>query len=81
MAGKPVVIYKSTAVTFWDFFNNPMVAALDSTWRPIADVCKLREAFGASDDPPAGKDSSTHPHRTFRRPTTSERTSRRISGR
>ena len=41
MAGKPVVIYKSTAVTFWDFFNNPMVAALDSTWQPIADVCKL----------------------------------------
>ena len=45
MAGKPVVIYKSTAVTFWDFFNNPMVAALDSTWEPIADVCKLREAL------------------------------------
>ena len=57
MAGKPVVIYKSTAVTFWDFFNNPMVAALDSTWRPIADVCKLREALTAAlDDPPAGKD-------------------------
>jgi len=57
MAGKPVVIYKSTAVTFWDFFNNPMVAALDSTWLPIADVCKLREALTAAlDDPPAGKD-------------------------
>ncbi len=55
MAGKPVVIYKSTAVTFWDFFNNPMVAALDSTWEPIADVCKLREALSdALDDPPAG---------------------------
>jgi nucleoside 2-deoxyribosyltransferase len=56
MAGKPVVIYKNTVVTFWNFFNNPMVAALSSTWQVIADVCKLPEALTvALDDPPAGK--------------------------
>jgi nucleoside 2-deoxyribosyltransferase len=55
MAGKPVVIYKNTVVTFWDCFNNPMVAALSSTWQVIADPCKLPEALTAAlDHPPAG---------------------------
>jgi nucleoside 2-deoxyribosyltransferase len=56
-AGKPVVIYKDTVVTFWDFFNNPMVAALDSTWQVIADLGELPGALTAAlDDPPAGED-------------------------
>jgi nucleoside 2-deoxyribosyltransferase len=55
-AGKPVVIYKDMAVTFWDFFDNPMVAALDSTWQVIADVRKLPGAITAAlADPPATK--------------------------
>jgi len=47
-AGKPVVIYKDTVVTFWDFFDNPMVAALDSTWQVITDLRKLPGALTAA---------------------------------
>jgi nucleoside 2-deoxyribosyltransferase len=55
-AGKPVVIYKDMAVTFWDFFDNPMVAALDSTWQVIVDVRKLPGAVTAAlANPPATK--------------------------
>ena len=55
-AGKPVVIYKDMAVTFWDFFDNPMVAALDSTWQVIADLRKLPGAITAAlANPPATK--------------------------
>jgi hypothetical protein len=53
-AGKPVVIYKDTVVTFWDFFDNPMVAALDSTWQVIADLGELPRALTAAlANPPA----------------------------
>jgi nucleoside 2-deoxyribosyltransferase len=56
MAGKPVVIYKDSAVTFWDFFDNPMVAALDSTWQVIRDLKKLPAAVAAAlAKPPATK--------------------------
>jgi nucleoside 2-deoxyribosyltransferase len=55
-AGKPVIIYKDMVVTFWDFFDNPMVAALDSTWQVIADVRKLPGAITAAlANPPATK--------------------------
>jgi nucleoside 2-deoxyribosyltransferase len=55
-AGKPVIIYKDTSVTFWDFFDNPMVAALDSTWQVIAKVRKLPGALTAAlANPPATK--------------------------
>jgi nucleoside 2-deoxyribosyltransferase len=55
-AGKPVIIYKDMVITFWDFFDNPMVAALDSTWQVIADARKLPGAITAAlANPPATK--------------------------
>jgi nucleoside 2-deoxyribosyltransferase len=56
MAGKPVVIYKEGAMTFWDNFDNPMVAALDDSWLVIRDLSKLSGALSAAlAKPAAGK--------------------------
>jgi nucleoside 2-deoxyribosyltransferase len=43
MAGKPVVTFKDTPVTFWPFFDNPMVAALDTTWQTVSPIDELRK--------------------------------------
>lgn len=56
MSGKPVVIFKDTAVTFWDFFNNPMVAALDGSWQVVSQRTKLSAAVrSALANPPSPK--------------------------
>lgn len=33
--GMPVVTFKSTSITMWGPFDNPMVAALNRTWHPV----------------------------------------------
>jgi nucleoside 2-deoxyribosyltransferase len=33
-AGMPIVTFKSTSITMWGPFDNPMVAALNRTWHP-----------------------------------------------
>jgi hypothetical protein len=59
-AGRPVVIYKEGAMTFWDNYDNPMVAALDNSWQVIRELKLLPGALSAALAAPAAGPGYTY---------------------
>ncbi len=47
-AGMPVVTFKSTSITMWGPFDNPMVAALDRSWKPVTSYDEIPAAVAAA---------------------------------
>jgi nucleoside 2-deoxyribosyltransferase len=54
-AGMPIVTYKSTSITMWGPFDNPMVAALNRTWHPVTTYDDIVPALAKA---LAGRDAS-----------------------
>jgi nucleoside 2-deoxyribosyltransferase len=46
--GMPVVTFKSTSITMWGPFDNPMVAALDRSWTPVTTYDAIVPAVAAA---------------------------------
>ncbi len=46
--GMPVVTFKSTSITMWGPFDNPMVAALDGSWTPVTTYDAIPPAVAAA---------------------------------
>ncbi len=47
-AGMPIVTFKSTSITMWGPFDNPMVAALDRTWQPVTTYEEIPAAMATA---------------------------------
>lgn len=46
--GMPVVTFKSTSITMWGPFDNPMVAALNRSWHPVTTYDAIPAAVDAA---------------------------------
>jgi nucleoside 2-deoxyribosyltransferase len=46
--GMPVVTFKSTSITMWGPFDNPMIAALDRSWHPVTTYDAIPPAVAAA---------------------------------